>query len=249
MENHSEDKAKRILEMYNMLMQGKIVSKVEMSASYGVSPRTIQRDIADIQCFLQEQRTETGSIQEVVFDKQEGGYLLWTEQNRCHNQSPCLSEKEILAVCRILLGSRALMKAELFPIIQSLIAVCSAEGKVSVVMNLLQNGMREYMEPEHNRKLIDLLWNLEQAVKGRRHIEIRYHAMEEERQAAWKLRPMQITFLESKFYLVACVLEVSPEGEVKRNDGRRIKKVLGEPVVYQIDRIEECLVMEENLVF
>ena len=55
MENHSEDKAKRILEMYNMLMQGKIVSKVEMSASYGVSPRTIQRDIADIQCFLQEQ--------------------------------------------------------------------------------------------------------------------------------------------------------------------------------------------------
>lgn len=247
MENHSEDKAKRILEIYTMLRRGKTLRKVELSVSYGVSLRTIQRDIADIQCFLQEQRTETGSIQEIIFNKQEGGYLLWTEQERFHNQSPCLSEKEILAVCRILLGSRALMKTELAPIIQGLIAVCSDEDKVSVVMSLLQNGMREYAEPEHNKRLIDLLWNLEQAVKGRRHIEIRYQALEEEGQAAWKLRPMQVTFLESKFYLVACVLDESIEGEGK--DERRIRKALGEPVVYQIDRIEECMVMGEHLAF
>ena len=54
MENHSEGKAKRILEIYTRIRQGKIVYKAETSEMYGVSPRTIQRDIADIQCFLQD---------------------------------------------------------------------------------------------------------------------------------------------------------------------------------------------------
>ena len=69
MENHSEDKAKRILAIYTRLRQGKIVYKAEMSETYGVSQRTIQRDITDIQCFLQDLCMETGSIQEIVFDK------------------------------------------------------------------------------------------------------------------------------------------------------------------------------------
>ncbi len=241
MENHSEDKAKRILEMYTLLRQGKILRKVEMSDNYGVSPRTIQRDIADIQCFLQEQRTVTGSIQEVIFDKKEGGYLLSASQNRHQYQGQSLSEREILVVCRILLGSRALMKEELFPIIQRMIAVCSDVGKVFGVKKILQNGMREYTEPEHNRKLIDLLWNLEQAVKGRRYIEIRYHALEEDGQAAWKVRPMQVMFLESKFYLVAAILGDSKlSGDERKGD----RKNGGEPVVYQVDRIEECVVSE-----
>lgn len=76
MENHSEDKVKRILSIYTRLMQGKIVYKAAMSDAYGVSQRIIQRDISDIQCFLAELRTETGSIQKVIYDKQMGRYLL-----------------------------------------------------------------------------------------------------------------------------------------------------------------------------
>ena len=71
MENYSEDKAKRILAIYTRLRQGKIVEKAAMSETYGVSQRTIQRDITDIQCFLQDQCMETGSIQEIIFDKQD----------------------------------------------------------------------------------------------------------------------------------------------------------------------------------
>ena len=69
MENYSEDKAKRILAIYTRLRQGKIVEKAAMSETYGVSQRTIQRDITDIQCFLQDQCMETGSIQEDTFCK------------------------------------------------------------------------------------------------------------------------------------------------------------------------------------
>ena len=154
MENYSEDKAKRILAIYTRLRQGKIVEKAAMSETYGVSQRTIQRDITDIQCFLQDQCMETGSIQEIIFDKQAGGYLLQTKR------SQYLSEKAALVVCKILLESRALIKAELFPIIQSLAALCSDHANVSVVKNLLQNGMQHYIEPEHGKKLIDQLWTL-----------------------------------------------------------------------------------------
>ena len=83
-------------------------------------PSRIQRDIVDIQCFLQDQCMETGSIQEIVFDKKTGGYLMQTKQNYC------LNEKAVLVVCRILLESRVLVKTELFPIIHSLAALLSA---------------------------------------------------------------------------------------------------------------------------
>ena len=145
MENHSEDKAKRILAIYTRLRQGKIVYKAEMSETYGVSQRTIQRDITDIQCFLQDLCMETGSIQEIVFDKYKGGYLLQSKQNHYLSekeawiscgvkvkQNHCLREKDILTICRILLGSESLVKAELFPIINSLIALSSGSQAVVV---------------------------------------------------------------------------------------------------------------------
>ena len=49
----SEDKAGRILSIYTRLKQGKVIYKQEESIRYGVAERTIQRDIVDIQCFLE----------------------------------------------------------------------------------------------------------------------------------------------------------------------------------------------------
>lgn len=238
MENYSEDKSKRILEIYTKLRQGKLVCKAALSKAYGVSQRTIQRDITDIQCFLQDQCMETGSIQEIIYDKREGGYLLRTKQNHY------LREKEVMVICRILLGSRALVKDELFPIIQGLITVCSDDSKESAVKNLLQNGMQQYIEPEHDRKLIDQLWKLEHAVKGQRYIEIRYNDFDDRGEMAWKLKPMQVLFLESNFYLVAAILDACNGGEDEKIDEKRRKGKAVKPDVYQIDRIEECVVIE-----
>lgn len=65
----SEDKAGRILSIYTRLKQGKVIYKQEESIRYGVAARTIQRDITDMQCFLQEQSSLFGEIQEIVYDK------------------------------------------------------------------------------------------------------------------------------------------------------------------------------------
>ena len=71
-------KAERVLSMYKRLKEGKIISKVEESEHYNVAPRTIQRDLTDIQCFLRGQNSETGEIQEIVFDRDANGYRLGT---------------------------------------------------------------------------------------------------------------------------------------------------------------------------
>lgn len=96
----SEDKAGRILSIYTRLKQGKVIYKQEESIRYGVAERTIQRDIVDIQCFLEEHASTSGEIQEIIFEKALGGYVLQTKKKTQ------LEEKELLAVAKILLESR-----------------------------------------------------------------------------------------------------------------------------------------------
>ena len=69
----SEDKAGRILSIYTRLKQGKVIYKQEESIRYGVAERTIQRDIVDIQCFLEEHASTSGEIQEIIFERLWGG--------------------------------------------------------------------------------------------------------------------------------------------------------------------------------
>lgn len=123
MEKNSEDKAERVLTIYSKLKQGKVVYREAMSEIFGVSERTIQRDITDIQNFLQNQIVETGSIHEIVYDKRTGGYRLQIKQT---NE---LNGKAVLTVCKILLQSRALTKAEMLPIVYRLIGLCDNDAE------------------------------------------------------------------------------------------------------------------------
>ena len=108
MGNGTEDKAERILTIYTKLKQGKIIYKDALIEKYGVSARTVQRDITDIQEFLQSQFLEEGNIQEVIFDKRAGGYRLQIKRT---NE---LNGKAVLAAGKILLESRALAKRKCF---------------------------------------------------------------------------------------------------------------------------------------
>ena len=158
MKNVQEDKAERVLSLYSRLRKGKIINKSDEAERFGVSLRTIQRDIADIQNFLQDQRQETGEIQNIVFDRSKNGYRLET---KAHTG---LSAKEILAAGKIMMESRAFVKGELFPIIHKLCGLCSDEKDRKLVEMLLSNEMHHYIELHHGKKLLDLIWDLEQAV-------------------------------------------------------------------------------------
>lgn len=117
----SEDKAGRILSIYTRLKQGKVIYKQEESIRYGVAVRTIQRDITDMQCFLQEQSSLFGEIQEIVYDKTAGGYILQTRK------SNKLDEKDLLTVARALMESHATTKREWYQIVHKLIYLCGSD--------------------------------------------------------------------------------------------------------------------------
>ena len=60
MNKTADDKAERVLSIYSRLKEGQTINKEVESSKYGVAQRTIQRDISDIQCFLQTQSYDTG---------------------------------------------------------------------------------------------------------------------------------------------------------------------------------------------
>ena len=97
MEQNAEAKSARILAIYARFLSGRVLGKAELAQEYGVSERSIQRDMESLRSFLAEQ----GLSQDVIFDRSERGYRL------VNNIPKGLTNSEILAVCKILLESRS----------------------------------------------------------------------------------------------------------------------------------------------
>lgn len=229
----SEDKAERVLSIYTRLKQGKIIFKDKESAEYHVAPRTIQRDISDIQCFLQNENVKTGEVQEVVFDKKAGGYILQTKNN---NQ---LEGKEILATIKILLESRALMKNELFPIIHKMLGLCSDDLEAKLAEDLLRNEMHHYVELRHGKMLLNRLWQLEQAVKNQQYIRVKYQRLKNKNIVTRKLKPVGVMFSEFYFYLTAYIDDIDKNERFENPDDTY-------PTIYRIDRFLEIEIIDEH---
>ena len=102
-ENKSgKSKIERVLDLYTRLCEGRIINKAETALGFGVDGRTVQRDIADINRFLEERRnTGTADTREVKNVKSVDGYVMTGLEDTL------LSNSEILAVSKILLESRA----------------------------------------------------------------------------------------------------------------------------------------------
>lgn len=233
MGKESEDKAERILSIYSRLKAGKVIYKEQESVEYHVASRTIQRDIADIQCFLQNQNDVTGDEQEVVFDKKLGGYIL-RDKRKSH-----LDGKEILAVAKVLLESRSLMKNELFPIIEKIISLCNDDEEVKLIEDLIRNEMHHYVELHHGKQLLERLWELEHAVKDQQYIEIKYRKLKNQELVTRKVKPVGVMFSEFYFYLTAYIEDEEFTSQVPDFNEKY-------PTIYRVDRLLEVNVLAEH---
>ena len=233
MKNTQEDKAGRILSLYSRLSEGRVVNKTEEAERYGVSLRTIQRDISDIQNYLQEQGRETGEIQEIIFDRAKNGYRLETKEHTG------LSAKEILVAGKIMLESRAFVKEELFPIIDKLCGLCNDEKDRKLVEMFLGNEMHHYIELRHGKKLLDLIWHLEQAVENQKYILIRYRKLKNRETVERKVKPVGIMFSDFYFYMTAFIEGLDREKEFQNPDDIY-------PTIYRLDRISSITVLDEH---
>lgn len=233
MEERKEEKILRVLQIYTKLLEGKTVNKAEEAAFYGVSKRSIQRDMEDIRMFLDQDSERTGVINTLVYDRSQKRYRL---ESICKMK---LENSEVLAICKILLDSRAFTKAEMVSILDRLIAGCVPPGNQAVIRDLIRNEEFYYVEPRHKTKFIGQLWEIGQAVWEKRYIEIDYRRTVDKRIVHRKIKPVAIMFSEYYFYVAAFI----DDKEVQKNFD-----VLNDsfPTIYRIDRIKTLHVLEER---
>lgn len=188
-----ENKGQRLLGIFDRLSRGELISKEVLAREYGVTEKSIQRDIDDIRSYLAGDRDEGAA--DICYDRQAKGYRLVEEESRC------LTRKEILAMAKILLESRAFAKEELHTILDKLIEACPREGR-KVVEDMIRNETFCYVPPRHGKKLLDALWDISLFIKNREIIRFSYKrkdGAEKEHTA----KPVALLFSEFYFYLVA----------------------------------------------
>jgi predicted DNA-binding transcriptional regulator YafY len=228
-----KDKIGRVLGIYTRLVSGSVVNKSEEAIRYGVNERSIQRDIDDIREFLEKDSGDTGVLNSIIYDRAEKGYRL--EQI----YKLRLTNGEVLAICKILLDSRAFTKNEMESMLNKLIDCCVPKSNQKRVDDLIRNELFHYVEPQHKTVFIDRMWEIGQAIQQNLYIEIEYRRMKDKALVKRRLKPTAIMFSEYYFYLAAFI-----EDEETRKDFEVLDDVF--PTIYRIDRIENMTVSKEH---
>lgn len=233
MENIKSDKIKRVLGIYTKLMKGYLVGKAEEAVNYGVNERSIQRDIDDIRNYLEADSERDGCINSVIYDRIGKGYRL----EQIYKMK--FSNSEVLALCKILLDSRAFTKKEMTGMLDKLISCCVPKANQQLVNDLIRNEAFHYVEPKHKTIFIDTMWDIGQAIRGCNYIEVDYTRMKDKAVVRRKLKPVAIMFSEYYFYLTAFI----DDENVRKNFD-----VINDsfPTIYRIDRIKSLHVLDEK---
>lgn len=226
MEQITEAKSARLLSIYARFLSGQVMNKVALAHEYGVTERSIQRDMESLRCFLAEQ----GLAQDIVYDRYLRGYRLTNAVPRG------LSNSEILAVCKILLESRSMRKDEMLPILDKLIDCAVPTESQQAVKSLISNEQFHYIEPHHGRHVLNGLWELGQAVQKHQVVEVEYERMKEPRIVKRRVLPVGIMFSDFYFYLTAFL----EDKEHFENPGDLF------PTIYRVDRIHSFKVLDEH---
>lgn len=125
--------------------------------NYGVNERSIQRDIDDIRNYLESDGERVGCINSVIYDRIGKRYRL----EQIYKME--FSNSEVLALCKILLDSRAFTKKEMTGMLDKLISCCVPKNNQKLVTDLISNEAFHYVEPRHKTKFIDTMWDIGQA--------------------------------------------------------------------------------------
>lgn len=228
-----EDKIQRVLGLYTKLINGSVINKVTEATNYNVNERSIQRDIDDIRNYLDQQGTEDGIMNSVEYDRQVKGYRL-KQIYKLKFTNP-----EILAICKILLDSRAFTKKEMQGVLAKLIDSCVPEDNQKLVKEMISNEEFHYIQPRHGSVFMDKMWSISQAIHNHSYIEIKYQGIQGSSIKTRKLKPLSVMFSEYYFYMAAFI-----DDEKVRENFNVINDSF--PTIYRIDRIQSLKVLDEK---
>ena len=210
--DYRENKGFRLLSLYERLSRGEIVRKAELAQKFAVTDKTIQRDIEELRSYLAETRTDEGEAS-IVYERSRGGYLL------SHAASEWLTNEDVLAVCKILLESRAFCKEELDALLKKMLRQTAPQDRAQVG-KLIRSERHYYVPLRHGKKLLSAIWELSQHMTAQHTIRISY-CRQDGTERMHEVNPVAIMFSEYYFYLIAYLA-----------DGRKEF-----PTIFRIDRI------------
>ena len=187
----TEAKSTRLLSMYVRLLDGKVLRKTELMQEFGVTQRSVQRDLESLRLFLAEEML--------------------------HTAPKGLSNSEILAVCKILLESRSMRQDEMMPLLDKLLDCCVPESGKKAVTRLIANERHHYVEPHHGKPILKGLWEIGQAVEQHRVMEMEYQNLAGEIKKR-TIEPAGLMFSEYYFYLVGFLRNVDRKSHFENPD-------------------------------
>jgi len=215
-------KQERTLSILFRALHGEDLFVRQLADEYGISVKSITRDINDIKAFFANNRELIGNTE-----------LTYSYKRKCYRISmdDFLSSKELFSLVEIIIGSRAFSKIDTLQIVGKLKHFTSTDDRT--LLNLLiQNELYYYSEIKHDcENLQDNIWELAHCIRARKEISIDYYRTDRTH-VSHRLRPASVMFSDYYFYLIAFPI-----------DGN-----LDKPLYFRIDRIGRITVHRKKIV-
>ena len=208
-------KQERLLELFFRGLQGENLSVHRLADEYGVSTKSVSRDISDLKAFLADHRDLAGSTE-----------LIYSNPNRCYQlrMDSFLTSKELLALIKVIIGSRAFSKVELLNLTDKLRQLTTPEDRDKLA-ELIRRELYHYTEVKHDCSSVQvMLWMVANCITERHEITIEYTRTDREI-VSHRLRPASVMFADCYFYLIAFPVEGNLE----------------KPLYFRVDRIKRII--------
>lgn len=209
-----ENKGFRLLNIYERLNKGERISKQRLAEDFGVSVKTIQRDIDDLRAYISETHF-TEFEASIKYDRAKNCYYL------VRLEREWVTNEEALALCKILLESRAFRKDELSQLVEKLIMQIAPADRATAE-NIIRSEFVNYVPLQHKKHLLAIIWKLSECITNQRVISF-YYTRQDGKESKKTVKPVSIMFSEFYFYLIAFAADGSADY----------------PIVFRIDRIAE----------
>lgn len=213
-------KCSRELDIFIELLKGEKIKCKNIAEKYEVSERTVQRDIKNLKDYLLD-KSDKESLN-LSLEKIKNEYLLKGKEELKFTTG------ETLAICKILLDSRAFKKSEMYSIINKILKnriYSKSENKI--IKELIISERNHYVELNHRKPLFERIALLGEAINKHKKIRIKYKNIYKEKSVK-VICPLSLMFSEFYFYLLA---------RDENNEKIEYKRV---------DRIEKIEVLNEN---
>jgi len=201
----------RTLEIFYTLIRGELLSNRKIADRYGVSARTVSRDISRIQNFFYEHRDIMNNA-EIVYSHRDKAYILKSDE--------FLKNSELFALVKVILGARCFNKEDTLLLIRKIKQFTTPNDR-ALLERIIKKEVYHYIEVRSDcDSVIANLWKIIQCIEQRRCISIRYIKMDRT-EVVRKLQPSAVMFSEYYFYLIA----YESEGESKKAKYFRIDRI------------------------